>query len=131
MTRRHQSGLTLVATIFIVVIVASALALMQKIVATQTATLTGSIRSANAELAMHAGLEWGIYRVRNDTACPGGGSANFSLNGFDIVVTCSASTETEEGETITLYSLLVQASAGTFGQTDYVFRQSRIVVENQ
>lgn len=131
---KKQNGISLVAVIFIITVLALAVVFMQRLSNVGVATNTLGIQGARAWQAAQAGAEWGVYRVING-GCPAA-SSNFNLtetalNGFSVQVDCSSDTFTEQGATVTLYRLDVIATYGTVGVTpDFASRRISLTVEN-
>lgn len=62
---KQQRGVALVMAMFIIVVMAAAIALMQQFQSTQTATTDFSIQRARALAAADSGLEWLVYQVKH------------------------------------------------------------------
>ncbi len=129
----NNGGFSLVAVIFIIVVLASAVVFLQRISNVSVATNNLAMQGARAWQAAEAGAEWGVYRVTTG-GCPAA-STTFSLTeqsltGFDVTVDCTSTTYTESGATVTMYFIDVFARSGTLGTTpDYVSRRISLVVE--
>ena len=129
-----QRGVSLVAVIFLITVLALSIVFMQRLANVSIATNNLGIQGARAWQAAQAGAEWGVYQVLNG-GCPGA-STTFNLteqalNGFSVTVACSASAYTEEAAAITLYQLDVIASYGSVGVTpDFASRRISLTVEN-
>ena len=129
MSMRSQSGFTLVATIFILVILAilgGYMSVMSINLNQQTAL---SVQGMRAEFAAASGLNWAADFVINNASCPApipksvtvDGSSD--LEGFDVRVTsCSKTDHVEAGASYSIYSLSVTAERGSYGDVDYVQR---------
>lgn len=132
--RARQSGFSLVAAIFILVILALLGAFMVTIGQVQRATVTGALQGARTYYAAQAGVELGIYRALNTplgTACalapatvqtgpfalsvPG-------LDGFQVTVVCSYTTHQERSSTFQVFDISSTATFGTFGSDQYASR---------
>jgi len=132
---KYQStkGFSLVAVIFIIVVLAVAVVFIQRISSVSVATNNLAMQGARAWQAADAGAEWGIYQVTNG-GCPAASStfalSEQSLNGFTVTVDCISNTYTESGVTITMYYLNVFARSGTLGTTpDYASRRISLTIE--
>ena len=130
----NQQGFSLVAVIFLVTVLATAVVFIQRISNVSVATTTLAMQGARAWQAAQAGAEWGIYQVTNG-GCPAASStfslSEQSLSGFNITVSCTTRDYTEAGTTITMYYLDVLAESGTLGTSpDYVSRKITLTVEN-
>ncbi|MCP4188424.1 MAG: pilus assembly protein MshP [Gammaproteobacteria bacterium] len=133
--RIRQAGFTLVTALFLLVVVALLSVYMINFSAVQHTTLVYGLQGARAMQAAHAGLEWGIYQAFDANACPG--STPFTtgtggqIDNFTIQLSCVRTTHIEAATTIITYQLTSQASIGTFGSLDYIFRSLQATVSNQ
>jgi MSHA biogenesis protein MshP len=154
MSQRIQRGFTIVSAIFILVVLA---ALGAAILTVSTSQQIGSaldVQGSRAYHAARAGLEWGLYKVLQDTnfasntatattnqlsAGSGCSSTNSAaptsttisplpaptLAGFAVVVTCYASHDnTNMGPWV--YVIESTASSGTVGSATYVERRVKV-----
>jgi MSHA biogenesis protein MshP len=123
--RARVRGFSLVAALFLVVVVAALGAFAVRIGASQQQTASLALLSARALAAANSGIEFGAYRALYASSCA---SATLNLtegglNGFTVSVTCNPTTHTEGGGTVSVYRIDATASAGVYGQPDYVSRQ--------
>jgi len=125
-----QRGFSLVAAIFLIVVLAGLAVVAVRISTLQGQGVTEGLRAAQAFAAARSGVEWAAYRALNGGVC-----APATLNlveggtaGFTVTVACSVSTHMEAGNTVNVYVLDVRAEAGAYGGPDYVSRrvQSKI-----
>lgn len=126
----RERGFGLVAAMFLIIIIAVVIATMARLAVTQNATTSLAIQQARAYQVARAGLEYGIERVLNDEGC-----ANFSLDGFDVLMSCTLSSAPvleEEGKTSAtlFYAIEATATFATPASPDYVYRKLTAVVEN-
>jgi MSHA biogenesis protein MshP len=117
-------GFSLVAALFLIVVVAALGAFAVRIGASQQQTVNLSLLSARALAAANSGIEFGAYQALNASSCV---AATLTLteagaNGFSVAVTCSASAHAESGGTVNIYRIDATATAGTYGMPDYVSR---------
>src|SRR5262245_4443682 len=123
MMRRRNQGFSLVAAIFLIVVLATLGLFAVKVVNGQQQSVDLALLESRAMSAANAGIEWGAYRAQNGGNCT---DSNFSLNegsltGFDVAVTClKVGPMTEQGSTFYIYDLTSTASYGTYGQPSYV-----------
>ena len=133
-----QTGFGLVATLFLVVTLASAGAMMVNVGGSQQVTTLLALQSARAYAAADAGLEWAIYRVSNNVSlCTAGATTNLGtlqysaggLNGFIAEVTCERQQHIENTSTINIISITatgkfaVAGDASDFTRADFVSRE--------
>ena len=131
---RKQKGISLVAVIFLITVLAVAIVFIQRLLSVSVATNNLALQGARAWQAAQAGAEWGVYQVLNG-GCPAASSnlalTESSLSGFAVTVACTSSAYTEEGQSVTLYNLDVVAEFGTLGTTpEYASRRITLTVEN-
>ncbi len=129
---RPQRGFTLVAAIFLIVVVAAMAVYMVNIRVVQQTTLVYGLQGARAMQAARSGIEWGIHEALVLTpgcpapstfTVPAGASSNFA-----VTVACSESSHTEATTTITTYQITAIARSGSFGSLDYVQRRMQATV---
>ena len=125
----RQRGFALVSAIFILVILAGLGAAMVTFSGAQQAAISIDIQSARAYQAARSGIEWGAYQAAQvpGFTCAGTPfSLSFSgtdLAAFSTQVSCSATTHSEAGNTITLFQFTANATHGTVNIPDYVARE--------
>lgn len=125
---RSQRGFALVSALFVLVILALLGAAMVLMSGGHSHTPAAAIEGARAYQSARSGLEWGIHQALNDpggTCSPSAGATtNFSLDNFDIQVTCQSTTFQEGGPTDhTIYHIVSESRTGTFGEHDYASRR--------
>lgn len=124
-----QRGFGLVAALFLIIVIAGAIAAMWRISVTQTATSNLSLQQARAYQAARAGLEWGIYQAIKSEDC----NTEFAPAGMEdfwVEVTCPPPLVVEdEGEEVNFYSLNSTAQYSSPGNPDYTYRKLKAVVE--
>lgn len=139
-----QRGFSLVAAIFLLVIIAGLGVFMLSVYSTQRATANQDILGTRAYHAAKAGLEWGSFQIlspeNTDPAAPpvapatcaaATGTPVFAgaLTGFVVNVTCAMTDTTEGKNTIRVYQLTSTAvypavlTVGTLPGPDYVERR--------
>ncbi len=121
---RHR-GFTLIAAIFLLVVVASLVIYMSNIRVVQQTTLVYGVQGARAMQAARTGIQWGISRSLAANSCPADTSFSTTdpaLAAFSINVTCSESVHFEGAASITTFRLTSTASSGVPGTLDFVQR---------
>ena len=126
---RRQRGFSLVAAIFLLVVLGSLGAVAVKLTGVQQQTVILALQGARAYAAARSGVEWAIYRALNGSC----GGASLSLNegglaGFSVATACTATTHTEGSTTTTVFSVEAFAQSGNYGMPDYVSRRVRATV---
>ncbi len=124
MTMRGQRGMSLVAAIFVVVMVASLAAFAVATTEATRDTTNLQLQSDRALAAARAGAEWAAYRALVQGACP----ANFpvlnlaqgALRGFRVNATCAADRAAPPFNTV---DITVTAQFGVYGTPEYAYRR--------
>ena len=128
---QKQRGFTLIAAIFLLVVVAGLVAYMANARVVQQTTLLYGVQGARAMQAARSGIEWGIYQSLGGGTCPATTTftiADAALDDFNLTVSCSESSHIEGVTSITAYQLTSIARAGTYGSLDFVQRRIQATV---
>lgn len=123
MNGQRQHGFSLVAAIFLLVILSAMGAFMIQINATQQTTSALSVLGSRAYLAARSGIDYAAHQALNGSCV--NQTLNFTegvLAGFSAELSCSDSSYTESGATVHVYSLQSQASSGSYGSPYFVSR---------
>lgn len=129
MSRNRQSGFTLAAAIFLIVVLAALGAFAVTVSGLNQGSSALDLQGSKAYQAARAGIEWGAYQVLSQnapvayvTACNGATYAaptSLSLSGlagtlspFTVTVTCGSSSYNEGGATVRVYQIVSTATAG-------------------
>lgn len=130
-----QRGFSLVAAMFVMIVVALVIAGMVQLSVNQHGTSSLSIQQARAYQAARAGLEWGIHQG----SCATSTSSNLSLAGsslaeFDgVLVECRPEHPggyLEDGEAVHIFRVTATAQNGSpAARPDYAYRKLTAVVE--
>lgn len=126
----RQRGFALVAAIFLLVVLALLGIYIVKISGVQHQTVNVALLGARAFEAARTGIEWGAFQALDAASCTTT-TLNLTedgLDGFDVDVTCTASTYSETGNTYNMYVIDVEARAGNYGTPDYVSRRMQAIV---
>lgn len=127
---RRERGFAIIAAIFLVVMLGTiALALFAISSAThQSAAL--QVREAKALNAARAGIQYAAFTEISSgvdgAAC--NSASTFSINGYNISVTCSGSSHTVRGNEADIYVLESTATAGSWATLGYVRRRAQTVL---
>jgi MSHA biogenesis protein MshP len=121
----RQRGFSLVAAIFLLVVLAGLGAYAVRLNTLQQQGVTAALRGAQAFEAASTGAAWGASRSVTARACAGGtlDLTQGAAAGFSVSVDCSQSTHVEGTATVRVFVLNVHAAAGTYGGPDYVSRR--------
>jgi MSHA biogenesis protein MshP len=127
--RRVQRGFTLIAAIFLLVVVAGLVVFISNIRVVQQTTLLYGVQGAQATQAARSGIEWGIFQSMMMGSCAATTTVtDAAFAGFSVVVQCAQTAHDEGGTNIITYQLTAIASRGTFGTLDYVQRRIQATV---
>lgn len=125
--RRHPrpQGFSLVAALFLIVVVAALGAFAVRIGAGQQQAVNLELLGARALAAANSGIEFGAFRALPPTSSCVSATLNLTeagANGFTVDVTCSVTAHTEALTPVNVYRIDATAYAGTYGMPDYVSR---------
>ncbi len=121
-----KQGFGLVAAIFVVLVLASAGAMMINLSGVQRKTTVLALQGDRAYRAAITGIEWGIHQSLNLAACPATTTLSLTeggLQGFDVELSCTSSEHSESGVTSRTYELTAISEYGTYSDADYVRRR--------
>lgn len=137
-----QSGFSIISAIFLVIVLAALAVFAVSLSRVQQTTVAYDDLGSRARQAALAGLDWGRFQIfRAGGACAASTTltmpAGTSLQGFVTSVTCAATSHTEAGSPVTIYTLVSTACFLPAGGAcpnpapgaDYVERQLREVLE--
>ncbi|GAB3544530.1 hypothetical protein GCM10027343_19810 [Noviherbaspirillum agri] len=127
-----QRGVSIVAAIFLLLLLAGLAALMATLSTTQHATSAQDVLGSRAYQAARAGIEWGVYRALGTpsvcaSSAPLPGLAD-DLQQFSVVVECTETSTTEAGEAVKVYRIVSVATSGTLGKPNRVERRLEVIV---
>lgn len=129
--RERQRGFSLVAAIFVLVVLGALGAFIVTIGLQQRTTVSYAVQGSRAYYAALSGIEWGVHRAVRDGACPP--AATFSpaaagLGGFTVNVTCTSTPHNERGVTYNVYEIAALAQSGPYGDPYHFSRSVRVSV---
>lgn len=124
----RQNGFTLLAGLFILIVLASLGAFMVRISTMQHMSSAQDIQGSRAYQAARAGIEWGMYQALQNASCVLSTqlSGLGGLTDFTVTVACSLSTYTEGADTVNVYDITATATSGVLGAPGYIERQLRV-----
>ena len=138
---KYQRGVSLVAAVFIIVVLAILGLMMVTIGGMERATAVAAAQGARAYYAARAGIEWGTFQTVSQfgpqVSCtvlvPTPPSVSFSLtapglNGFQVSVQCTETPHRERNDTYRVVVLTSTATFGAFGTADYISRTLRVTM---
>lgn len=108
---RRGRGFTMVAAIFLVVVLAALGAFVLRVSSTQHMGHAYDVQGSRAYQAARAGIEWGLFQVlQGPAACPA--TTSFTppaLAEFTVTVGCASTSADELGTTVTVFALTATA----------------------
>ncbi len=118
-------GISLIAVLFILIVLGGLAAVMAQMGATQHAGYLLSQQGKQAYYAARSGLEWLRHQTLENGECPA--VSTVVISGFDLTLTCEEVVETEDTDTLKIFHLgsHAQKSAGPFGM---ISREARVSV---
>ena len=125
-----QRGFALLSALFILVVLAGLGVVAVRLAGVQHHSVSLTMQSARAFGAAQSGIEYGAYRALTSGSCAPVTLA-FSeggLNGFNVNVTCTATSHAEGISTTTVYMLQAFAWSGNYATPDYVSRRIQATV---
>lgn len=130
MRRARQTGVSLIAMVFVIVAIAGIVTAIVSMSSVQHAGSMMTLREAQARQAARTGLERGVHDAVVNGSCTGNTiNPGGALNGFTVTISCTDETHRETGREVTVYFIQAAASAGTYPNPDFVFRQARVTVQ--
>jgi MSHA biogenesis protein MshP len=132
---RGQAGFSLIAAIFLIVVLAALGAFAVQVAMTQYQGSTQELFEARGQAAAEAGIEYGAnLTLQAPAICASTPSSNTftltqgALKGFVVTVTCTPtqhqiySPSTSTWQSYTVFALAATATYGTYGESGYVAR---------
>lgn len=132
---QRQSGFTLVAVIFLIVVIGGALSLLATLSGRSLAQVNQNLLQTQARLAAQAGLEWGTQRLVIGSDRPS--ACSTELNGAsvtvpaypNIVVTLNCQQRRYNNDRSWLFDLSASAEYGQLNNADYVWTEQHATLE--
>ncbi len=122
-----KHGFGLIAAIFLLLVLASAGAMMVNLSGVQRKTTVLALQGNRAYRAAITGIEWGVFQaINNGPACPATTTLSLTeggLQGFDVELSCTSSEHSESGVPSRTYELTAISEYGAYGDADYVRRR--------
>ncbi len=136
---QKQAGVSLLAAIFLLVVLGALAAYMVAIGSVQQATPVFALQGAQAEKAARSGVEWALHRVLEDGAVAATcvlapaipppinfDLAGRGLNGFSVDVECSYTQHVQGPDSFNVYAIVARAEFGSFDEPHYVSRSLEV-----
>ncbi|PTY38642.1 hypothetical protein BGP77_10690 [Saccharospirillum sp. MSK14-1] len=133
---KHQQGFTLVAVIFLIVVLGGALTLMATLSSQSSGQFTQNLLQSRARYAALAGLEWGTQQLviasnpgNRTNTCNGSLQTNALPVPAYANVTVSLSCVQRQYGSTRLFDLTARAEYGQIGNADYVWTEQNATLE--
>ncbi len=110
-----KQGFGLIAAIFVVLVLASAGAMMLNLSGTQRKTTVLALQGDRAYRAAITGIEWGVHQSLTGGVCPTTTTLSLTeggLQGFDVTLSCTSSEHSESGVSSQTYELTAISEYG-------------------
>ena len=120
-----QRGFSLIAAVFLIVVLAALGTFAARMAVTQQQTVNLALLEAQAQAAAHSGIEYGANQALRWSQCPLSKALNLTatgMSGFSVVVQCKRTVHVPSGKTS--YALISTATLGRYGRADFVSRQA-------
>lgn len=131
---RRQAGFSLIAAIFLLVVLAGLGAVIVTVSSVQHTTTSSAVQGSRAYQAARTGIEWGIFRVLDPpVGCFAPGppltlNSPPGLDGFQVSVTCAATNHQEAGAAFQVFRIISTSTAGVFGNPNFASRRIEVTV---
>jgi MSHA biogenesis protein MshP len=129
--RPWQRGVSIIAAIFLLLLMAMLAAVIANMVSTSHVNLAADIGGARAYQAARAGAEWGIFQLDPNAqtaglpACVDGTPA---VPGHTVEVSCTSNDYNEAGRSVRIYRIVSRAAANG-ARAPGIERQVEVTVE--
>lgn len=129
--RPGQRGVSIIAAIFLLLLMAMLAAVIANMVSTSHVNLAADIGGARAYQAARAGAEWGIFQLDPNAqtaglpACVDGTPA---VPGHTVEVSCTSNDYNEAGRSVRIYRIVSRAAANG-ARAPGIERQVEVTVE--
>lgn len=127
--RAQQSGFALVGAIFLMVVLAAIGALAVSTNITQRAAMDLNLETLRAQAAVNTGVQYAASRLLTTDKCSTLSKKLVSPDGFDIDFNgCDEDDFTVDGADVSVFTLTVSVSRGSYGSPDFVSRSVTVRV---
>lgn len=133
--KKKESGIALIAAIFLVVVIGVALIVLASLTVRNTQQSTQNLLKARAGLAASAGLEATVQRIILAPAATGWCNNTASAvtipayTDFTVQVSCVRNDYNRPSQQIALYTLTATAEYGSSNDNDYVWTEISATIE--
>ena len=126
-----RKGFALPMMIFLMVIVSLLVVAMARMLSAGSALTNMGLLGTQAHWSAQAANEWAAYQINRNGSCPTA-PGNFTINGFRIAFSCSATAYAEASANGQIFTVSSTAEWGTDpAQMDYVSRTLEVVLDVQ
>lgn len=128
----QQSGFSIVAATFILVVLALLGSYMVRLSGVQFDTSIYALQGAQAYQAARAGIEWAIANISNGGNCTqinAQTAMTFTgINGFTVTLSCASQTFSEGSSNPVIYSVTALGQFGAYNSANYIAREITISI---
>lgn len=119
-----QRGFSLIAAVFLIVVLAALGTFAARMAVTQQETVNLALLEAQAQAAANSGVEYGANRALRGSQCLPSQPLTLraaGVTGFAVVVQCNLTTHASGQKS---YALVSTATRGSYGRADFVSRRA-------
>lgn len=128
--KKRESGIALIAAIFLVVVIGAALVILATLSVRNSQQTTQNLLQARAYLSASAALEYAVQTIVETASCPTNGPVSVpSYSDFSVNLNCSSNAYNRPSQEITLFELTATAEFGTVDSADYVWTEQKATIE--
>lgn len=117
----RQRGLSVVAALFLIVVLAAVGTFAVRMSTAQQPNTTSALLEHRALAAAYAGIEIGANRALTAASCPAAHNVSLqqALRGFTVTINCSPTSHVLNGNTYTFYRITSTARRGAYGSPEF------------
>ncbi len=127
-TMKKIRGFSMVMVVVVITLFALIGGYMATMVTTSSLSASFTFGGMQGWFAAHSGTEWAMWQVLHSGTGCGSFPASFTIDNFDINITCSSAAVTEGPDSYTVYDLVTTTNRGSQGDSGYILRQVRTSV---
>lgn len=129
----NQKGLTIIAAMFVLIVLSLLGAFMAQMIGVQLATENASLQGAKAHLAAKAGVEWATSYISAGGNCTGINNQVMTFSGlseFTVTLTCGSLSFTEASANENVYTVTATSQFSGYSNSQYVSRTIQAAIIN-
>jgi MSHA biogenesis protein MshP len=127
---KKESGIALIAAIFLVVVIGAALVILATLSVRNSQQTTQNLLQARASLAASAALEYAVQTIVETGSCPANPTVNVpSYTEFTVSLACIENDYNRPSQSITVFELTASSEYGSPDSADYVWTEQKATIE--